>query len=307
MDHSMAQAEDASGLRIPAAWKFTVGSISAVLLGLLFIIAGVWKITDPFAAAERMRQALVPAPLSLAAAVGFGAAETVAGAWLIVPRFRRWGAWLSALLLIAFMIYIAVNYGPLRGEDCNCFPWVRRAVGPAFFISDAIMLLMAVAGGVWSRPASGRRSAAMVVGVVAVFALVSLGVAAVRQSTVTAPPSILVEGQPFSLERGRVFIYFFDPECGHCDLAARQMSRYRWRNVSVISVPTAQPQFARDFIQATGFASRISTDVQRLRETFRFLDPPYAVALENGRLRAAISRFEGNEPEQTLRRLGFIE
>jgi len=85
------------------------------------------------------------------------------------------------------------------------------------------------------------------------------------------------------------------------------MSRYRWRNVSVISVPTAQPQFARDFIQATGFASRISTDVQRLRETFRFLDPPYAVALENGRLRAAISRFEGNEPEQTLRRLGFIE
>ena len=303
----MAQAEDASGLRIPAAWKFTVGSLCAALLGLLFIIAGVWKITDPFAAAERMRQALVPAPLSLAAAVGFGAVETLAGAWLIVPRFRRWGAWLSGVLLVAFLVYIGVNYGALRGEECNCFPWVKRAVGPAFFLSDLVMLLMAVAAGVWSRPASGRRSAAMVAGVIAVFALVSVAVAAVRQSTVIAPPSILVEGQPLSLERGRVFIYFFDPECAHCDQAARWMSRYQWRNVTLISVPTAQPQFAKEFIQATGFASRISTDTERLRQAFRFLDPPYAVALENGRQRAAIVRFDPVEPEQTLRRLGFVE
>mgnify|MGYP001133800807 CR=1 FL=1 len=303
----MAQAEDASGLRIPAAWKFTVGSLCAALLGLLFIIAGVWKITDPFAAAERMRQALVPAPLSLAAAVGFGAVETLAGAWLIVPRFRRWGAWLSGVLLVAFLVYIGVNYGALRGEECNCFPWVKRAVGPAFFLSDLVMLLMAVAAGAWSRPASGRRSAAMVAGVIAVFALVSVAVAAVRQSTVIAPPSILVEGQPLSLERGRVFIYFFDPECAHCDQAARWMSRYQWRNVTLISVPTAQPQFAKEFIQATGFASRISTDTERLRQAFRFLDPPYAVALENGRQRAAIVRFDPVEPEQTLRRLGFVE
>jgi len=303
----MAQAEDASGLRIPAAWKFTMGSLCAGLLGLLFIIAGVWKVTDPFAAAERMRQALVPAPLSLAAAVGFGAAETLAGAWLIVPRFRRWGAWLSGLLLAAFLIYIGVNYGALRGEECNCFPWVKRAVGPVFFLSDLVMLLMAAAAGWWSRPASGRRSAAMVAGVIAVFALVSLGVAAVRQGTVVAPPAILVEGQPFSLERGRVFLYFFDPECAHCDQAARWMSRYQWRNVTLISVPTAQPQFAREFIQATGFASRISTDTERLREAFRFLDPPYAVALENGRQRAAIAHFDRVETEQTLRRLGFVE
>ncbi|MGB9605099.1 MAG: MauE/DoxX family redox-associated membrane protein [Bryobacteraceae bacterium] len=307
MDDSMAQAEDASSLRVASVWKLTLGSVSAVLLGLLFIVAGVWKITDPFAAAERMRQTLVPAPLSLPAAVGFGMVETVAGAWLMVPRFRRWGAWLAGALLVAFIIYIGANYGALRGEDCNCFPWVRRAVGPMFFISDAIMLLMAVAGGWWTRPPCSRRSAAMIAGVVAVFALVSFGVAAVRQNTVMAPPSILVEGQPFSLERGRVFIYFFDPECGHCDQAARWMSRYRWRNVTLISVPTARPEFARDFIQATGFVSRISTDVQRLRQSFRFLDPPYAVALENGRQRAAFGHFDTVEPAQTLRRLGFIE
>lgn len=303
----MAQAEDAAAIRIPAAWKSVLGALSAVLLGLLFIIAGVWKITDPMAAAERMRQALVPPLLSLPAAIGFGIAESVAGAWLIVPRFRRWGAWLAGLMLVAFLIYIGVNYGALRGEDCNCFPWVRRAVGPAFFLSDVVMLLMAVAAGAWARPSSGRRSAAMVAGVMVVFALVSFGVAAVRHNTVVAPASILVDGQPFSLERGRVFLYFFDPECAHCDQAARWMSQYRWRNVTLISVPTAQPQFARDFVQSTGFASRISTDAERLRQVFRFLDPPYGVALEHGRQRLAISYFDRAGTEQALRRIGFVE
>jgi len=307
MDDSMAQPEGTTAFWELAAWKSVLGSVSALLVGLLFIVAGVWKITDPYAAAERMRQTLVPHALSLPAAVCFGMAETVAGTWLIVPRFRRWGAWLTALLLVAFLVYIGVNYSALRGEDCNCFPWVRRAVGPLFFLTDLLMLVLAVAAGWWARPSLGRRSAAMVAGAVVVFALVSFGVAAVRQHTITAPPSILVEGRPFSLERGRVFIYFFDPECSHCDQAARWMSRYRWRNVTLISVPTAQPQFAADFIRATGFASRVSTDVARLRQVFRFGDPPYAVALENGRLRAALTRFDGAEPEATLRRLGYVQ
>ncbi len=303
----MAQATDNAGVPTPAAWKGVLAALSAVLLGLLFIIAGVWKITDPMAAAERMRQALVPPVLSLPAAIGFGIAETVAGAWLIVPRFRRWGAWLAGLMLVAFLVYIGVNYGALRGEDCNCFPWVRRAVGPVFFLSDVVMLLMAVAAGAWTRPSSGRRSALMVAGVIVVFALVSFGVAAVRQKTVFAPPTILVEGRPFSLEHGRVFIYFFDPECAHCDQAARWMSQYRWRNVVLISVPTAQPQFAQQFVQSTGFASRISTDAEPLRQVFRFLDPPYGVALENGRQRIAISHFDREQTERILREIGFVE
>lgn len=304
----MAQPEGSTAFWELSAWKSLLGSLSALLIGLLFIVAGVWKITDPFAAAERMRQALVPHSLSLAAAIGFGTAETVAGALLIVPRFRRWGAWLTCGLLVAFLIYIGVHYSALRGEDCNCFPWVRRAVGPAFFIGDLVMLVLAVAAGAWARPASGRRSAAMVAGAVTVFALVSFGMAAVRQGTVTAPPVIVADGQPLSLERGRVFIYFFDPECSHCDQAARWMGRYRWRkDVTLVSVPTAQPQFARQFVDSTGFSSRISTDAARLREAFRFVDPPYAVVLENGRQRAAISHFDATQTEATLRRLGYVQ
>lgn len=301
----MAQVEIQPRAR--PTWQSLAGWISAVLVGLLFLIAGVWKITAPFAAAERMRQALVPHALSLAAAVGFGTAEVVAGLWIMIPRFRRWGAWVSGLLLAAFLLYIGVHYNALRGEDCNCFPWVRRAVGPAFFLSDLAMLALAVVAGRWAEPARDRRRALVLAAAVALGAGISLGAAAWRQSSVSAPPSILVEGRPFSLERGRVFLYFFDPECSHCDRAARAMSRLRWRDVTRISVPTAQPQFARQFVDATGFRSLISSDAARLRQAFSFADPPYAVALEDGRVRAAMSRFDAGEPEQTLRRLGFIE
>ena len=41
------------------AWKGVISAGAAVLLGLLFIVAGVWKITDPYGAATRMIQAKV--------------------------------------------------------------------------------------------------------------------------------------------------------------------------------------------------------------------------------------------------------
>jgi hypothetical protein len=38
-----------------------------------------------------------------------------------------------------------------------------------------------------------------------------------------------------------------------------------------------------------------------------FKDPPYAVALEGGRARALLNRFDDAEPAATLRQLGFIQ
>jgi len=37
------------------------------------------------------------------------------------------------------------------------------------------------------------------------------------------------------------------------------------------------------------------------------VDPPYGVALEHGRQKAAIVSFEENEPAATLRKIGFVE
>lgn len=289
-----------------ATWKTALSSVSGILVGVLFLVAGIWKVTDPFSASVRLEQVQVPPAISLPLAIVLGIAETYAGVLLFVPRFRRWGAVLTGLLLIAFLIHIAIYYDVLRGEECNCFPWIKRAVGPAFFVGDGVMLLLAFLAGRWARPSESKRSAALVLGAVAVFALVCFGVAAARVSSVTAPAWISVEGRHFPLHQGRVFIYFYDPECTQCDQAARRMAQYRWKNVALIAVPTARPQFAREFMDSTGFKGLISTDVDKLRGSFFFTDPPYAVALENGRQKVAFTRFDQQEPEATLRALGYI-
>jgi uncharacterized membrane protein YphA (DoxX/SURF4 family) len=306
MDDSMAQPRLGAAVDLPA-WKSVVGVSAAVLLALLFIVAGTWKITDPISAAARMAQAKVPAEVSLPFAVLLGVTETFAGVLLLVPRFRRWGAWLSGVLLVAFMIYIAVFYDALRGEECNCFPWIKRAVGPGFFIGDAVMLALAFLAGWWARKSDGLRGAALMLAAMSVFAVVSYGVTAVARSGVKAPAVISVDGSPASLERGRVVLYFFDPECMHCDEAARRMAKWNWKDTRVVAIATRVPHFTQDFLRDTQLRAGVSPDHDLLKKTFAFGDPPFAVALENGHQKAALTRFDEQEPGKTLRELGFIE
>jgi uncharacterized membrane protein YphA (DoxX/SURF4 family) len=307
MTESLAELKgEAVSLDLPP-YKVWLSAGSAVLLALTFIVAGVWKITDPISAAVRMTQAQVPQLLSLPAALAFGISETFAGVLLLVPRFRRWGAWLTGLLLVAFMIYIAIYYDVLRGEECNCFPWVKRAVGPAFFIGDAIMLLFAAAAGWWSRPSHGVRNAVIVLGAVCVFAGVSYGVVAAREMSATAPESIIVDGRPFPLRQGRVFLFFFNPECLHCDHAARDLAKLDWAQTSVVAVTTQTPEFGQDFLDTTGLPAKLSSDTGTLSRAFSFAGVPYGVALEDGRQRAVFASFEPQPTIDELRKLGFVK
>jgi uncharacterized membrane protein YphA (DoxX/SURF4 family) len=306
MTDSMAQPRGAlASVELPG-WKTALGWVAAVLLSFLFLISGLWKITDAQGAAVRMAQARVPESLSLAAALVFGIVETLGAVLVLVPRFRRWGSVLTGFLLLAFMAYFAVNYNLLRGADCSCFPWVKRVVGPGFFIGDGLMLLLAVLAGIWSRPPESPRSAIAVLGAVVVFALVSYGVAAVRQTGVPAPESIAVDGQPYSLEHGRIFLFFFDPECMHCFDAAKRMSQYHWGDTKVVAIAIQQPQYAPQFLQDTGLRAAISTDLQKLKRVFPYVSVPAGVALENGREKASLTKFEGEEPGATLKQLGLV-
>lgn len=307
MDDSIAQAPNQAGALDLPAWKTVLSVGSAVLLAAAFLVAGVWKITDPFDAATRMVQAKVPADLGLPAAVSFGIAETFAAVLLLVPRFRRWGAWLTGLLLIAFMIYVGYYYDVLRGAECSCFPFIKRAVGPGFFIGDGIMLLMAVAAGFWARPSDGKRTAAIILGAVAVFAFVSVGVTYARQTGVEAPKTIAVDGQPYSLQHGKHFLYFFDPECSHCYQAAKTMATFDWLDTKVVAIPTVNPQFGPGFLKDTGLKAVLSSDLALLKKVFPFGDPPYGVAIENGRQQESFPYFEGDRPATGLRKLGFIQ
>jgi len=294
-----------SSLELPG-WKTALSWIAAFLLACLFLVSGLWKITDAPAAAMRMAQARVPEALSLPAALAFGVAETVAAVLILVPRFRRWGAILTGLLLAAFLVYFALNYNALRGADCSCFPWVKRVVGPAFFVGDGLMLLLAVLAGVWSRPPESVRTAVLILGAVLVFALVSYGVDVARQTGTRAPETIAVEGRPYSLGSGKIFLFFFDPQCMHCFEASQRMAQFHWGDTRVIAVPVEQPQYAAQFLRMTGLHAVVSEDFAPLKKVFGFTGYPSGVALQNGREKAALTKFEDSEPASTLKRLGFI-
>jgi uncharacterized membrane protein YphA (DoxX/SURF4 family) len=312
MDASSTADLPSQALELPP-WKSVVNHIAALVVAILFIAAGVWKITHPFEVSRMLEQLLVPYKLSIPLTLTLAVFETFAAVLVLVPRFRRWGAWIAAALLVAFMIYVGYNYNALIGRDCSCFPWVKRAIGPAFFPEDGAMLLAALLAGMWTtRRPEGFRNAMVVLGVVAVFTGVSYGSAVTHQTGTKAPDSITVDGKPFSLQHGRVFLFLYDPTCSHCEAAAKHMSTYKWKSDVVrIALPVTLPQFAASFLHDTRFDALTSNDFEPVKKIFPFGDPPYGVALENGRELGPVSHYDDTEPAvepaASLRKLGFID
>jgi len=310
MSNSMVEQADlglASATFDLPGWKKTISGVAALLLAILFFASGAWKLTDPFQWAQALTEFKVPSQFALPFTLALGVGETFSAVLVLVPRFRRWGSLLIGLMLIAFMIYVGANYGALAGKDCSCFPIVKRTIGPGFFAGDAVMLAMATLTGWWARPSENIRAVLVVLGTVVVFAGVSYGVNATRLTGLKAPESITVDGQPFSLQHGDIFLFFYDPECLHCDAAARRMAKLNWKDTKVIAIPTHDPQFAASFLHDTGLKAGTSLEIQLLRSKFQFVDPPYGVALQRGRQKAVVTSFEDSEPAATLHRIGFIE
>lgn len=290
------------------AWKTIAGHVSAVLVAILFLSSGIWKITDPIIWAKNLEEFLVPTWLSTPGTLALATGETLCGVLILIPRFRRWGSWLASLLLVVFMIWVGWHYTALAGKDCSCFPIVKRSVGPLFFPEDGAMLLFAILAGLWARPSSSLRGALAILAAVAVFAGASYGYALSHLTGTKAPDSITVDGQPFSLQHGRIFLFFYDPNCGHCDAAARTMAKFHWKDdVTIIGIPTENPRFAASFVHDTGIKARTSLDLDLLKKVFPFGDPPYGVALDGGREIGPVPHYDGPEPEATLRKLGFID
>jgi uncharacterized membrane protein YphA (DoxX/SURF4 family) len=312
MEASTAASPLSQSLAMPS-WKNIAGFVAALFVAVLFIGAGAYKAVDPYRWSRMLEELLFPYQYSLPFTLLLAVGEMFGGVLILVPRFRRWGAAITSLLLVAFMIYIGIHYTALLGKDCSCFPWVKRTVGPMFFVGDGAFLAAALLAGLWAQPVSGkRRTAAVMLGVVAVFTGVSFGSALSHQTGTKAPDSILVDDKPFSLQHGRIFAFFYDPECGHCDAAARHMSKLNWAaDVTVIALPVRVPRFAEAFLHDTGLKAMTSLDWQKLKAVFPFGDPPYGVAIENGREKGPVQHFDdedsGTEPAATLKQLGYVQ
>jgi hypothetical protein len=168
------------------------------------------------------------------------------------------------------------------------------------------MLLAAMAAARWSQPVTKKLGAILIFSAVSVFALVSYGAAAVKDTGTKAPDTIVVDGKPYSLQSGKIFIYLFDPECMHCLEAGRKLAKLNWGDTKVIGVPSRVPQFAPDFMQRTELNRPYSTDWTTLDKTFSIKGTPGGIALENGHEKAQLTQFEGDEPVATLTKLGFV-
>lgn len=294
-----------------ASWKSAVGNIAAILVAIPFLVAGIYHALDPFGVQRLFEEVLVWPQISLPLVLAVSVGDMFAGGLLLVPRYRRIGAWFAAALLTIYMSYFAYHYNQLVGVECSCFPWVKRAIGPGFFAGDGAILVGAIVAGLWSSWRSMRsiRTAFIMLVTIAAFTGLSYGYAFTHLSGTKAPETITVEGKPYSLQHGKILLFFYDPHCSHCDAAATGMAKLHWKdNVNIIAIPTNDSRFAAAFLHDTGLKAHTSTDLALLTKVFPLPgDPPYGVAIESGRMTGPVTHFEGSEPADTLRKLGYID
>jgi hypothetical protein len=306
---SDAVVDPAQAPPVAAHWKRTVAAVAAILLGLIFLVSGGYKVLSPFKAGEVLEQAQVPHGLGVLGAAALGTLELFAAFLLFTPRFRRWGGWLGSGLMIFFICWVGYFYHVLVGQECGCFPIIKRSVGPGFFAGDAVMLLFGLAAAAWGPRVVGFKLPAVVFAALVVFASASLGVNSFEQHNAQVPVPVIVDGKPMNLTHGKVFLFFYDPSCMHCDAAAKFMSKLNWGTTQIVAIPTVNPQWAASFLHDTHLKAATSLELDKLKKAFPFVDPPFGVALEDGRVKQTFSQaqFDVPLPEPDLKKLGFVK
>ncbi|MBI1358190.1 MAG: hypothetical protein GC160_27975 [Acidobacteria bacterium] len=292
-------------------WKSAAGWTAALLMATLWLVAGLWKLSDISSFQVKLNQLLVPAALTLPATLAVASGELFAGLLLLRPAWRRLGGLFSTVLLLVFMAYVGINYEPLRGADCSCFPWVERAVGPLFFWGDGAMVAVSLIAAVFApKMARLGQLKGLMVGVL-VLAGAALGWDKLGpQPGGDVPATIQVEGQEYQLDQGKKFIYFFNPTCLHCLDVGMALSKYEFQ-ADFLGVPTQDPDFAQGFLEDAGLVGKvkISPDLELLKKTFAFEDVPYAAAVEDGKILHRFPMIELEEPEMgaKLKELGIVK
>lgn len=116
-----------------------------LIVGGLFIYAGILKIGDPLGFAQSIRNyRLFPQGVCFFTALILPWFEVLAGGFLIVGLFKRTSALLISGLLAFFIVLVAVTM--IRGldVDCGCFGSLSRKADWRLIVEDLVMLAMAL-------------------------------------------------------------------------------------------------------------------------------------------------------------------
>lgn len=99
-----------------------IGLLVRVVLGSVWVVAGLLKLPDP-AASVRAVRAYQLLPESVVPLVGYGlpVLEVIVGILLLAGLLTRVSAALSALLFVAFIIGISAAWARGLSIDCGCF------------------------------------------------------------------------------------------------------------------------------------------------------------------------------------------
>jgi hypothetical protein len=114
-----------------------------VVLGSLFVYAGVVKALEPIDFAQAIRNYdLVGPSLSFMTAMILPWLEILAGAFLFAGIWKRGAAFVISGLLIFFIVLTVVTM--IRGldVDCGCFGVIDRKAGLGVILEDLAMLVL---------------------------------------------------------------------------------------------------------------------------------------------------------------------
>ena len=128
-----------------------------ILLGGVFLVAGVLKLPDPAAAVRAVRAyRLLAEPLVAPVAFGLPVLEIAVGLALIVGVFVRTAALASAVLLVVYLVGVGSAWARGLAIDCGCFGGGGTVAAadttyPTEVLRDSALLLVALALARWPR------------------------------------------------------------------------------------------------------------------------------------------------------------
>lgn len=122
-------------------------TVVRLALGALFVVAGALKLRDPSGFASAIANYQILPSLSPYLAAALPAAEIVAGLALMVApvAWRRAGALVIALMMLAFTVAAAAALARGLNVDCGCFGSASEAVTGLTVVRDLLLVAAAVA------------------------------------------------------------------------------------------------------------------------------------------------------------------